>query len=167
MEEFTKPNYILGYDQYIHIKSDHDTIDKKYDYTGSNGINYTWSDVLGLRLWNKWFRNLLIQVNNWGSAQDISKIYISSISPVSKPWFPWCNFVKKKMILSFPYCPHYWRQNGPHPQWHDMNYRVIYLYSETCLSRPPYGILFCLLALIYVANGHLDELQKARHCKHE
>ena len=74
IEECTKPNYIQGYDQYIQIKSDHDTIDKKYDYTGSNGINYTWSDVLGLRLWNKWFRNSLIQVNNWGSAQDISKI---------------------------------------------------------------------------------------------
>ena len=34
-------------------------------------------------------------------------------------------------------------------------------YSETCLQRPPNGILLCLLEHIWVAKGHLDELQKA------
>ena len=34
-------------------------------------------------------------------------------------------------------------------------------YNETCLKRPPNGILLCLLELIYVAKGHLDELQMA------
>ena len=34
-------------------------------------------------------------------------------------------------------------------------------YNETCLYRPPSGILLCLLELILVAKGHLDELQKA------
>ena len=35
------------------------------------------------------------------------------------------------------------------------------LYSETCLQRPPNGMLLCLLELISVAKGHLAELQKA------
>ena len=35
------------------------------------------------------------------------------------------------------------------------------LYSETWLQGPHNGILLCLLELIYVAKGHLDELQEA------
>ena len=40
-------------------------------------------------------------------------------------------------------------------------HRYLLKYSETCLYRPPNGILLCLLELILVAKGHVDELQKA------
>ena len=36
-----------------------------------------------------------------------------------------------------------------------------FYYSETCLQRPLNGIILCLLELIQVTKGHLDELQKA------
>ena len=38
-----------------------------------------------------------------------------------------------------------------------------YMYSETCLQRPPYILLVCLLELIQVTTGHLDELQKTEY----
>ena len=44
---------------------------------------------------------------------------------------------------------------------HTFRYIHICIYSETCLQPPPNGILLCLLGLIWVAKGHLDELQKA------
>ena len=36
-------------------------------------------------------------------------------------------------------------------------------YSETCLERPPYILLVCLLKVIPVAISHLDELQKTEY----
>ena len=41
------------------------------------------------------------------------------------------------------------------------NIYITVISSETCLWWPPNGTLFCLLQLILVARGHLDELQKA------
>ena len=37
------------------------------------------------------------------------------------------------------------------------------IYGETCLQRPPYILLVCLLDLIQVAIGHLDELQETEY----
>ena len=55
----------------------------------------------------------------------------------------------------------FWNMNESNLWYHKPNFSKVFLYSETCLQRPPNGILLCLLELIWVAKGHLDELQKA------